>query len=86
MKYVLFFVFFISLYIFVLCFTGGDSPSSLTLLCTFLFFLFFLCFICKHFVKMYILGKLFLYAIGMLHNAIVFKLSVLYFFLTAIAQ
>lgn len=29
---------------------------------------------------MYILGKLFLYAIGMLYNALTFKLSVLYFF------
>lgn len=37
---------------------------------------------------MYILGKLFLYAIGMLHNALMFKLSVLYFFncLVVIAQ
>lgn len=64
------------LYIFVLCFTGGDHQSSLTLFCTFLSFL---CFICKHFVKMYILGRLFLYAIGMLYNALMYKLSVLYF-------
>lgn len=51
-------------------------------------FFFFLHFICKHFVKMYILGKLFLYAIGMLYNALMFKLSVLYFFncLVVIAQ
>lgn len=53
----------------------------------FSFFL-FLRLICKHFVKMYILGKLFLYAIGMLYNALMFKLSVLYFFncLVVIAQ
>lgn len=52
------------------------------------FSFFFLRFICKHFVKMYILGKLFLYAIGMLYNALMFKLSVLYFFncLVVIAQ
>ena len=37
---------------------------------------------------MYILGKLFLYAIGMLYNALMFKLNVLYFFncLVVIAQ
>lgn len=29
---------------------------------------------------MYILGKLFLYTLGMLYNALMFKLSVLYFF------
>lgn len=63
----------------------GIVKSSLTLFCTFLSFLRF---ICKHFVKMYILGKLFLYAIGMLYNALMFKLSVLYFFncLVVIAQ
>lgn len=82
MKY----VFFFSSYICVLYFTGGDYQSSLTLFCTFLSF--FKRFICKHFVKMYILGKLFLYAIGMLYNALMFKLSVLYFFngLVVIAQ
>lgn len=64
----------------------GIIKSSLTLFCTFLSF--FKRFICKHFVKMYILGKLFLYAIGMLYNALMFKLSVLYFFngLVVIAQ
>lgn len=36
---------------------------------------------------MYILGKLFLYAIGMLYTALMFKLSVLYFLcLVVIAQ
>lgn len=53
---------------------GGDYQSLLTPFCTFLS----LCLICKHFVKMYILGELFLYAIGMLYNALIFKLSVLY--------
>lgn len=43
-------------------FTGVDCQSSLTLFCTFLSF--FLSFICKLFVKMYILGRLLLYAIG----------------------
>lgn len=48
---------------------------------------FFLRWICKHFVKMYILGMLFFYAIGMLFNAL-FKLSLLYFFnwLDVVAQ
>lgn len=43
--------------------------------CTFNFF--FLHLICKHFVKMYILGELFLYAIGLLYDDLMFKLSVL---------
>lgn len=55
---------------------GEECQSLLTPFCTFLS----LCLICKHFVKMYILGELFLYAIGMLYNALMFKLSVLYFF------
>lgn len=54
----------------------------------FLHFFFFLRWICKHFVKMYILGMLFFYAIGMLFNALMFKLSLLYFFnwLDVVAQ
>lgn len=54
---------------------GGKYQSLVTLFCTFLS----LCLICKHFVKMYILGKLFLYVIGMLYNALMFKLSLLGF-------
>ena len=84
MKYVLFC--FPPLYICVLDFTGGDDQVFID---SFLHFsVFFKRFICKHFVKMYILGKLFLYAIGMLYNALMFKLSVLYFFngLVVIAQ
>lgn len=48
----------------------------------------FLHLICKHFVEMYILGELFLYAIEMLYNMLMFKLNVLYFFnwLVNIAQ
>lgn len=63
---------------------GGNYQSLLTPFCTFLS----LCLICKHFVKMYILGELFLYATGMLYNALIFKLCVLYFFncLVVIAQ
>lgn len=61
---------------FVLCFSGwGLSVFDDTVL-----HFFSSCLICKHFVKMYILGKLFLYAIGMLSNALMFKLSLLYFF------
>lgn len=61
------------------CLSFVSVGGSVTPFCTFrsLFL------ICKHFVKMYILGELFLYAIGMLYNALMFKLSVLYFFLTA---
>lgn len=53
--------------------------------CTFLmcFFYYFLDFTCKHFVKMYILGKLLLYTIGMLYKALMFKLCVCCIFLTA---
>lgn len=84
MKYVFF---FFSLYI--LSSVSLVGIVCLRWLCFALFCLFFfLRFICKHFVKMYILGKLFLYAIGMLYNALMFKLSVLYFFncLVVIAQ
>lgn len=82
MKYVFFFFFIVH---FCPVSLVGIDQSSVTLFCTFLSFLRF---ICKHFVKMYILGKLFLYAIGMLYNALMFKLSVLYFFncLVVIAQ
>lgn len=87
MKYVFVFVFVFIVH-FVLCFTGGDRLSRWLCFALFCLFFFFLHFICKHFVKMYILGKLFLYAIGMLYNALMFKLSVLYFFncLVVIAQ
>ena len=79
------FFFSLFLYIFVLFHWWGWS----VVIDSFLHFsVFFICFICKHFVKMYILGKLFLYAIGMLYNALMFKLNVLYFFncLVVIAQ
>lgn len=84
---------FVPLYIFVLFHWWGLSVFIyfFFLFCTFLcpfFFFFFLRWICKHFVKMYILGRLFFYAIGMLFNALMFKLSLLYFFnwLDVVAQ
>lgn len=70
MKYILFSLFILS----SVSLVGNVSFDPV---CTFLSFLIF---ICKHFVKMYILGKLYLYALGMLYNALMFKLSVLYFF------
>ena len=89
MKYVFVFVLFFFIVHFVLFHWWGSSVFVDSVLhFSVFFFFFFLHFICKHFVKMYILGKLFLYAIGMLYNALMFKLSVLYFFncLVVIAQ
>lgn len=81
---------FVPLYIFVLFHWWGLSVFIyffFLFLHFFLSFFFFLRWICKHFVKMYILGMLFFYAIGMLFNAL-FKLSLLYFFnwLDVVAQ
>lgn len=81
---------FVPLYIFVLFHWWGLSVFIyfFFLFLHFFFVLFFLRWICKHFVKMYILGMLFFYAIGMLFKALMFKLSLLYFFnwLDVVAQ
>lgn len=84
MKYV--FCLFVFFFTFILCFTGGECQSLLTLFCT--FSPVFLCCICKHSVKMYILGSYSFMSIGMLYHTLSFKLNVLYFFncLVVIAQ